>query len=132
MCDYSYAYIIVKGAIDLLAAATNGNDKAQKDATFNDAPLSSCILKFNSTLKDKAEDLDIVMLMYNLLEYSDNYFMTSWSLWNYYRGKIDDVKDNASEGKSFKYRIKIIGRHQHDLNRVEIQKMHINQQNHQS
>ena len=77
MCDYSYAYIIVKGIIDLLAAATNGNDKAQKDATFNDALLSSWILKFNSTLKDKAEDLDIVMLMYNLLEYSDNYFMAS-------------------------------------------------------
>ena len=44
---------------------------------------------------ENAECLDIVMLMYNLLEYSHNYSMTSGSLWNYYRDKIDDVDDNA-------------------------------------
>ena len=45
--------------------------------------------------------------MYNLLEYSENYFMTLGSLWNYYRGKIDD--DNASDGRSFIYKIKTVG-----------------------
>ena len=46
--------------------------------------------------------------MYNLLEYSQNYSMTSGRLWNCYRDKIDDVDDNASDGKSFKYKRKII------------------------
>ena len=45
----------------------------------------------NSTLKDNVEDLYIVMPMYNLLEYNQNYSMTSGSLWSYYIYKIDDV-----------------------------------------
>ena len=48
------------------------------------------------------------MPMYNLLEYSQNYSMTSGSLWNYYRDEIDDADDNASVGGSFKYKTKII------------------------
>ena len=55
-------------------------------------------------------DFDIVMPMYNLLEYSQHYSMISESLWNYYRDEIDDVDDNASHGKSFKYITKIIGK----------------------
>ena len=58
---------------------------------------------------ENAEDLDIFMRMYNLLEYSQNYSMTLGSLWNYYRDKIDDVYDNAPDGKSFAYKIKIVG-----------------------
>ena len=58
-------------------------------------------------MTDNAEDLDIVMPMYNLLEYSQNYSMTSGSLWNYYRDKIDDVDDNASDDKSFEYKTKM-------------------------
>ena len=50
------------------------------------------------------------MPMYNLLEYSQNYSMTSGSLRNYYRDKIDDVDDNASEGKLFNYKTKIVGK----------------------
>ena len=102
LCDYSHAYIFVKGVIDLLAAA-NENDEAEKDNTFkNNAPFRFCILKINNTLIDKAEDVDVLMPMYNLLEYSDNYSIISRSLWNYYRDKIDgaDVGDNASDGKS--------------------------------
>ena len=74
-CNYSDTYIAVKGAIDLLAADANENDKAEK----NIAPFRSCISKINSTLIDNAEDLDIAMPMYNLLEYSQNYCMTSKS-----------------------------------------------------
>ena len=48
--------------------------------------------------------------MYNLLEYSQNYSMTSGSFWNYYKDEIDDVNDNASDGKSFKYKTKIVGK----------------------
>ena len=82
-CDYSDAYIVVKGTIDFLALAANENNKAEKNVAFkNNAPFTSCILKINSTLIDNA-DFDIVMLMYNLLEYSQNYSMISGSLWNY-------------------------------------------------
>ena len=68
----------------------------------NNAPFRSCISKTNSTLIDNAEDLDIVISMDNLLEFSQNYFITSGSLLNYYRDKIDDVDNNASDSKSFK------------------------------
>ena len=50
------------------------------------------------------------MAMYILLEYNQNYSMTSETLRNYYRDKIDDVDDNVSHGKSFKYKTKIVGR----------------------
>ena len=50
------------------------------------------------------------MPMYNLLEYSRNYSMTLVSLWNYYRDKIDNADDKASDGKSFKYETKIVGK----------------------
>ena len=65
LCDYSDAYIVVKGRKDLLAIAANENDKAQKNVAFkNSAPFRSCISKVNSTLIDNAEDLYIVMPMY--------------------------------------------------------------------
>ena len=60
----------------------------------NSASLKSGISKINSTFVDNAEDLDIVMLIYKLLEYSSNYSMTSGRLWIYYR---DGVNDSANE-----------------------------------
>ena len=50
------------------------------------------------------------MPMYNLLEYSYNYFMTSGSLWNYFKEEIVDVDNNASFGKSFTYKTKTVGK----------------------
>ena len=71
--------MIVRGTIDLLAASTNKNDKVQKDVTLkSNAPFRLCISKINNTLIDNAEDLNIVMPTYNLLEYSHNYSMTSF------------------------------------------------------
>ena len=79
------------------------------------------IAKINNTFVDDAEDLDIVMRMFNLLDYSGNYSMTSESLWNCYRDKIndnendnDDNDNNINNNKtttsnSFKYKTKIIG-----------------------
>ena len=46
------------------------------------------------------------MLILNLLEYSQNYSMTSENLWNYYRAEIDDGNDDTLDGKSFKYKTK--------------------------
>ena len=81
LCDYSDAYIVVKGTIDLLAAASNENDKAQKNVTFkNSSPFRSCKTKTNSTFIENAVDLDIVMPVLNLLEYSQHYSMTSGRL----------------------------------------------------
>ena len=79
LCDYSNAYIAVKGRINV----EGDNDKTRnKKLIFkNNAPFRSC----NSTFIDNAKDLDIVIPMYNLLEYSDNCSMTSGSLWNYCR-----------------------------------------------
>ena len=66
-----------------------------KKLTFkNNALFRSCISKINNTFVDNAENLDIVMPMYNLLEYSDNYSMTSGRMWNYYR---DEVNDSVNE-----------------------------------
>ena len=109
LCDHSDVYIAATG-IDRLAAATNENDKAQKNIVFkNNVQFRSYVSKINSTLIDNAEDLDIVMPMYNLLEYK-SYFITSRSWWNYYRDEIDDVDDNASDGRSFEYKTKIVGK----------------------
>ena len=81
--DYSHTYITVKGTI----TATRGNVNVydQKLSFKNNALFASCITKINNTLIDKAEDLNIVMLMYNLFEYRNNYSKTSSTLWNYYK-----------------------------------------------
>ena len=65
-----------------------------------------CISNIDNLLIDNAENLVIVMLVNNLLEYICNYFMTSRSLKNYYRDKIevDEVDDNTLDGKSFEYK----------------------------
>ena len=80
LCDYSNAYIVVKGIITVTGA--NNNSRINKKLVFKgNASLQSCISKINNRFMDNAEDLDIVMVMYNLLEHSDNYSMTWASLW---------------------------------------------------
>ena len=70
------------------------------------APFTKCISRINNTDIDNAHDIDIVMPMYNLIEYSDNYSNTSGSLWQYYK---DDPNDNLANSKSFKSKVKITG-----------------------
>ena len=79
----------------------------KKVAFKNNAPFINCISKINGVKIDNAEDLDVVMLMYNLLEYSKNYRKTSRSLWNYYRDKPSNPLCSNSE--SFKYKTSIQG-----------------------
>ena len=84
-------------------------DVDRKDFVFkNNVLFKSCITRCNSTLIDNVDGLNIVIPMYNLLKCSQKYSMTS--LWNYYRDKIDNVEDNASDGKSSEYKTKIIGK----------------------
>ena len=107
LCDFSDAYLVVKGNITVtkktftaddidapnITAANvtatntaNNNAFGDKKLVFkNNAPFINCILKINGGKIDNAEDLDAVMPMYNLLEYSKNYRKTKGSLCNYYR-----------------------------------------------
>ena len=90
----------------------------KKLAFKNNAPFTSCVSKINNTLIDNAEDLDIVIPMYNLLEYSKNYRKTTESLWNYYRdepnssigGRNDNVNYSIKDSKSFDYKTSITGK----------------------
>ena len=80
MCCYSEVYIALKGKITVID--TNNANTRNKKLTFkNNVPFSSCISKINNPFLDNAEDLDIFRPIYNLLEQSDNYSITSGSLW---------------------------------------------------
>ena len=82
LCDYSDAYIVVKG--DITLESDNDANKRNKNLAFkNNAPFINCISNINGVKIDKAEDLDVVMPMYNLLQYSKNYKKTTGSLWNW-------------------------------------------------
>ena len=82
LCDFSDAYIIVKGTITVEGG--RNNSRKNRPLTFkNNAPCISCISKINNTLIDYTEDLDVVMPIYNLLEYSKNCRTSAGSLWNY-------------------------------------------------
>ena len=115
LCDYSDAYILVNGTI----AVTGNNPRDRQNRPLilkNNAPFISCITRINGELIEDADDLDIVMPMYNLLEYSKNYRKTTGSLYNYYRDELSDDNDNDNFGnikvvnsKAFKYKNKIIG-----------------------
>ena len=84
ICDFSDAYIVVKGTITLAKTNARGIiDIRNRLLSFkNNAPFTNCISKINNVLIDNAEDLDVAMPIYSLLEYSKNY-RKCW--WNYYR-----------------------------------------------
>ena len=112
LCDYSDAYILVKGTITIAGAgddiAARQTDERDKGAIFkNCAPFTNCISEINNTQVDNAKDIDIVIPMYNLIEYSDNYVKTSGSLWQYYR---DEPNNNLANSESFKFKVKITGK----------------------
>ena len=62
----------------------------------NNAPFINCISKINGIKIDNAEVLDVIMPMYNLLEYSKNYKKAAGSLWNYYRDEPNSSTDNSN------------------------------------
>ena len=131
LCDYSDAYILVKGNITVNnnAADSAAANNANKKVIFNNcAPFTNCISKINNTQIDNAEFIDIVMPMCNLIEYSDNYWKTSGSLWQYYKdipvlnnnGNIIDFTSNNTTD-SFKFEAKITGQtNDGEINSVEI------------
>ena len=86
LCDYSDAYILVKGTISVNNTAAQGaaaNNTNKKVISKSCAPFTNCVSEINNTQIDNAKDIDIVIPMYNLIEYSDNYAKTTGSLWQY-------------------------------------------------
>ena len=82
LCSFNDVCIVVEG--DITLEGNNDANKTNKNLVFkNNAPFIECISKINGIKIDNAEDLDVVMHMYNLLEYSKNYKKTTVSLWNY-------------------------------------------------
>ena len=72
LCDFSDAHIVVKG--DITLEVDNDANKRDRNLTFkNNSPFINCISKINGIKIDNAEDLDVVMRMFNLLEYSKKY-----------------------------------------------------------
>ena len=127
LCDYSDAYILVKGTIAINGrgadAAVRQADERDKCVSFkNCAPFINCISEINNTQIDNAKDIDIVMPMYNLIEYSDNYAKTSGSLWQYFRDEPDD--NNIEDSESFfKSKIKITRKTPNNDNEKDVEIM---------
>ena len=132
LCDFSDAYIVVKGNIIVtekafttddidapnntaanVTATNTANNNAFGDNKLvfkNNAPFMNCISKINDVKIDNAEDLDVVMPIYNLLEYSKNYRKTTGSLWNYYRDELsstigaNNITHSILNSESFDYK----------------------------
>ena len=107
LCDYADAHILVDGTIRAEAA----NAAATRLALKNCAPFTKCNLEIHDEHVDKAENLDIVMPMYNLIEYSDNYQDSSATLYQYKRDESPDnnVDLTANNSASFKYKVNLLG-----------------------
>ena len=107
LCDYAEVYILVDGTI---RAASNVNNNTRL-ALKNCAPFTKCNLEINDEHVDTAENLDIVMPMYNLIEYSDNYQDSSATLYQYKRDEPPDNIDNnlaTNTSSSFKYKVDLL------------------------
>ena len=112
LCDYSDVYILFKGTITITGtradAVARQADEKDKGVIFKDCtPFINCKTEINNTETKNAQNIDIVMPMYYLIEYSDNYSKISGSLWQYYK---DDPNDNIVQSESFKSKIKITGK----------------------
>ena len=113
LCAYADAYILVKGTITVNGIVNGVENEINRRHRLlilkNNAPFVSCLTRINGELIEDADDLDIVMPMYNLLEYSKNYRKAIGSLCNYYRDELNDdanlnnfAKNNVASSNAFK------------------------------
>ena len=120
LCDYSDAFILVKRniAVNKTAGAGAAANNTNKKVIFkNCVPFTNCISKINNTQIDNAEYIDIVMPLYNVIEYSDNRSKTSGSLWQYCKdipavnndGDIV-IFNGANDTDSLNFKSEIIGK----------------------
>ena len=106
LCDYNDAYILVKGDITVTAVPTT------QVAFKNCAPFTKCITKIDATTIYDNENLDLVMPMYNLIEYSSKYSETTGSLLFYSKDEATNSNANIANDinfKSFEYKAKLLG-----------------------
>ena len=105
-------WLCVKGTVKISGARTDtevrqSNERIKQVIFKNCASFNRCINKINNTQIDNAKYLEFVMLMYNLIKYSDNYAKTSWSLWKYCRYEQHDA--NIADSKLFRFKARITG-----------------------
>ena len=125
LCDYSDAYFLVKGTITITgagddAAARQADERDKGEVFKNCSPFTNCISEINNTQVDNAKDINVVMPMYNLIEYSDNYAKTSGSLWEYFRNELNN---NLANSESFKFKVKITGKTPNNDNEKDVEIM---------
>ena len=123
LCNYADSYILVEGTITVTGAG--GNDAARraderdKEVTFkNCASFTKCISRINNTDIDNVQDIDTVLPMSNLIEYSDSYSKTSGSLWQYYK---DVPNNNLANSELSKFKVKITGKTSDDGNTKDVE-----------
>ena len=118
LCDYNDAYILVKGTVNFnnnAAADADANNTNKKVISKNCAPFNNRISEIKNTQVHNAKDIDIVMPMYNLIEYSNNYSEMSGSLWQYCKDipAVDNntivnfTENNLTD--SFNFKVKMTG-----------------------
>ena len=128
LCDFSDGYIVFKGMVTLTKDADRNLIDVRNRflALKNNGLSTNCIPKINNVLIDNAEDLDVVIPMYDLIQYSKNYRKTTGSLWNHYRDEANSPPLNPPVGNnpltinynadpitnsaSFKYKTSITGK----------------------
>ena len=106
LCDYNDAYILVRGNITII------RNRVKQVAFKNFPPFTKCITKIDGTITDDAEDLNLLMPMHSLIEYSSNYSKTTGSLWFYSKDEATNFNveiDNTNNFKSFKCNAKLLG-----------------------
>ena len=131
--DYSGAYMLVKGNISVnntAAAGSDANNTNKKVIFKNCGSVTDCISKIDNTQVDNAEDIDTVMPMYNVIEYSDHYSKTSGSLWQYCNGisavnNSGDIVDfnGANATDSFNFKAKVTGQTDDDGQKNNVETM---------
>ena len=123
LSNYIDAYILVKGRIKITGAGADAAarqiDERDRGVIFkNCAPFINFKSEINNADIDNAKDIDIVMAVYNLIEYNDNYSKTSGSLQKYYK---DDPNVNLADSQLFKSKVKITGNTPIDSNTKDVE-----------
>ena len=123
LSNYIDAYILVKGRITITGAGADAAarqiDERDRGVIFkNCAPFINFKSEINNADIDNAKDIDIVMAVYNLIEYNDNYSKTSVSLQKYYK---DDPNVNLADSQLFKFKVKITGNTPLDSNTKDVE-----------
>ena len=112
LCESKDAYTLVSVTITITGERADDNakqlDKRNEGVIYKScAPSTDCTNEINNAQTDNAKDLDVMMMMFNLIEYNDNFLTTSGSLWQHYR---DDPNDILKNSESLKFKTIITGK----------------------